>query len=108
MLGCWLLCSPFIFRAEHRSGVESWIDFAHGGLVTTLAALAFWRPTRYAHLVTMIVSLLMIIVPRFALSPEISPAGQNFMMVGLLLLMFAMVPNEAFATPRVWHGEMQR
>lgn len=104
MLGCWLLCSPFIFRADHRAGVDSLIDFGLGGLVIFLAALAFWKPTGYAHLVTLVVSLFMVLVPRFTLSPEIPPAGQNYMLVGLLLMMFAMVPNQAFATPRAWQG----
>ncbi len=108
MLGCWLLCSPFIFRGDHRGDVDTWIDFALGGLVTTMAALAFWRPTRYSHVVTLAVALMMFLVPRFTLSPEISPAGQNFMMVGLLLLMFALVPNQAFSAPQAWQHELQR
>ncbi|WP_144973326.1 SPW repeat domain-containing protein [Bremerella volcania] len=106
MLGCWLLCSPFIFREENHSGIDSYVDFGLGSLVISFSALAFWRPARYSHLATLFVSLLMILVPRFALSPEISPAGQNFMVIGLLLLMFAMIPNKAFSTPSAWQKEM--
>jgi len=106
MLGCWILCSPFIFRAENREGVSSLFDFGIGGVIVVLASLAFWEPTRYAHLGTLVLSLLMILVPRFTLSPEIPPAGQNFMMVGFLLLMFSLIPNKAFSTPRAWNDAL--
>ena len=103
MLGCWLLCSPFIFQGENRGyHVDSLIDFGLGAAVMTLALLAHWGPTRYAHVGTLILSIAMFLVPRLTLSPEIPPAAQNFMMVGLLLAMFALVPNEASRPPRAW------
>lgn len=103
MLGCWLLCSPFIFQGENRGDhVHYLIDFALGGTVMTLALLAHWEPTRYAHVGTLLLSAAMFLVPRFTLSPEIPPAAQNFMMIGLLLAMFALVPNEATRPPRAW------
>lgn len=104
MLGCWLLCSPFLFRGEHRDGVSPLIDFGLGSVIILFAALSFWEKTRYIHVGTLFLSVLMFAVPRLTLSPEIPPAGQNFMMIGLLLAMFAMIPNEAFSAPRAWRN----
>lgn len=106
MLGCWLLCSPFIFPAQHRADGPHWLyDFAAGGLVITLSLLAFLEQFRFAHLGTLALSLMMILGPRILLAPEISPAGQNFMMIGFLLLMFAIVPSQAAQPPRAWQSD---
>lgn len=101
-LGCWVLCSPFIFRAEHRGAMISLVDFACGAMIISFALLSYLERTRYAHLGTLVLSLGMIIVPRVMLAPEVPPAGENFMMIGLLLLMFAMVPNQASRPPQAW------
>ncbi|MEW4453450.1 hypothetical protein AB1L30_12290 [Bremerella sp. JC817] len=102
MLGCWLLCSPFIFPEEHRGAVPALVDFSLGGMVMTFALLSYWRPTRFAHIGTLFLSLAIILLARIMLAPEIPPSGQNFMMIGLLLLMFSMVPNKAFDAPEAW------
>jgi hypothetical protein len=39
---------------------------------------------------------------RFQQSPPLPPALQNDLVVGLLLLMFAIIPNEASLPPRAW------
>lgn len=100
--GCWMLCSPFIFRGEHRGELFSLWDFACGALIISFALLSYYERTRYAHVGTLVLSLAMILVPRVMLAPEVPPAGENFMMIGLLLLMFAMVPNQASRPSRAW------
>lgn len=39
-------------------------------------------------------------------SPEhVTPSLQNYILIGLLLLMFALIPNHASRPPRWWHSE---
>ncbi len=101
MLGCWLAASPFIFRhaAEERA---FWInDFLCGFAVATFALCSFWRPLRHAHLVTAAVALWLIIFGFLTSSPA-PPASQNHILTGLVLLMFAIIPNEASLPPLSW------
>ena len=55
MLGCWLVLSPFVFR-HPDARVEWWAnDLACGTAAIVLAFLSYWRPLRYAHVVTLLV-----------------------------------------------------
>jgi hypothetical protein len=111
MLGCWLLVAPFVFQhsAEH---VGWWItDLAAGSAVIMFGLLSHARPTRHAHLLTLIVACGLI---GYAFSqalgsagPHVSPAQQNEVILGFLLLMFALVPNEASQPPESWVGSPQ-
>lgn len=103
MLGCWLAVSPFVF--EH--GDEMWLwaaDFMAAGAVITLALLSYWPPTRNAHLATAALAVLMIGFGRIGGGADVEPAYQNHIVVGLLLAMFAIVPNHAGQPPRSWHA----
>jgi hypothetical protein len=105
MLGCWLAISPFIFAhpdAEIRLWATDWICAT---LVITLALLSYWHPTRHAHVLTLLVACGLIAIGRFSTGETPSPAMQNQIVVGLLLLMFALVPNEASRPPTVWRDK---
>ena len=101
MLGCWLAMSPFVFRLTASETTLWTVDLAGAVVVILLALFSYWQRTRYAHLVTMAVSVFFIAYGRLAQS-EPSPSHQNLIFVGLLLLMFAMVPNHASQPPRGW------
>ena len=102
MLGCWLAVSPFIFA--HGENQMLWIaDFSAALLVMTLAVLSYWTPTRHAHFGIALVALTMIGFGRLAGGAEVSPALQNHIAIGLLLLMFAIIPNHASHPPRAWY-----
>jgi hypothetical protein len=104
MLGCWLLMSPFIFR--HRPGEPAlWInDLAVGSAVIVLSIASCWRPMGWAHLLLLFVGAWLIVFGRFQQAPPLQPALQNNLVVGLLLLMFAVIPNEASLPPRAWRN----
>jgi len=102
MLGCWLAASPFIFR--HSAENTSWWynDLFSALAVIVLASSSFLTPLRYAHLGIGLVGLWLIGFGYFSATYPAPPALQNNLLVGLLLLMFAIIPNEALLPPRSW------
>ena len=103
MLGCWLAMSPIIFR-DSSSELLVWsMDWSFALLIVSFALLSYWRPLRHLHLATAVLSLAMVAVGRFYASGNVTPEFQNYILVGLLLLMFALVPNDAGRPPRRWH-----
>lgn len=104
LLGCWLALSPFIFRhtAEDRDMWRN--DFGCAVVVITLALVSFWRPLRYAHLALVLVAFWLIGFS-YVVSPRPAPpALQNDAMIGWLLLLFAIVPNQASLPPDGWRN----
>lgn len=104
MLGCWMLASPFLF--QHGEHTSWWInDFSVGTALIVLGLLSFWRPTRRAHLVTLVVALWSIGFG-YAISWQAEgPAPQNDILIGLTLLLTAIIPTPASLPPREWHDQ---
>lgn len=104
MLGCWLAVSPFVF--QHGEETMLWlVDFVAASAVIGLALLSYWRPLRHAHLGIVVVAAVIIAFGRIADGVEPGPAYQNYILIGLLLLMFAIVPNNASRPPKLWYVE---
>jgi hypothetical protein len=102
MLGCWLAISPFIFNHPMEKSAW-WInDLSSGFAVVALALLSFWDPMRHAHLAHVLVALWLIGFGYLAAPYPTPPALQNDLMLGLLLLMFAIIPNDASLPPKPW------
>ena len=108
MLGCWLALSPFVFRHEAEDRALWFNDLVSAMIVIVLALISFWAPLRFAHLANLLVALWLIAFGFFASSYPPPPALQNDIVVGLLLLMFAIVPNEAAKPPRPWRDFLAR
>jgi SPW repeat len=102
MIGCWLAISPFVFR--HPPDQSAWWtnDLISGFIVVTLALLSFWTPTRHAHLALSGIAAWLIGFAYLSAAHPIPPALQNDMVVGLLLLMFVIIPDEATLPPKAW------
>jgi peptidoglycan/LPS O-acetylase OafA/YrhL len=108
MLGCWLAMSPFIFRHSAADRVQWFNDLFLAMVVIGLALVSFWPPLRFAHVAILVIALWLIGFG-FSASPyPTPPALQNDIVVGLLLLMFAIVPNEATRPPRPWRDVLAR
>jgi hypothetical protein len=100
MLGLWLAASPFIFR--HAAGQTAfWVnDFACAFAIIALALLSFWQRLAYAHLAIGLVALWLIAFGYLTPYPA-PPASQNHILLGLVLLMFAIIPNDATEERRI-------
>jgi hypothetical protein len=99
-LGCWLLLTPFVFRETQAVGSYSVNAVVSGSVVILASLLSFWDRTRFAHIVTLFVSLWLAAHGYFWAERPGPPAAQNELVVGLLLLLFAVLPNEINAPPR--------
>jgi hypothetical protein len=99
ILGLWLAASPFVLG--HETGALWLNDFVCGFTIVALAVLSFAEKLRHAHLGSGIVALWLIVYGFLASAP--SPlASQNHILLGLVLAMFAIIPNEANLPPRSW------
>ena len=102
MLGCWLLMSPFLFRHAADETVLWVTDLVCGAAVFLLRPLSYWTPCLQAHFSTLAVVALL---PSFAYLRGFGgapAASQNHLILGLLLMMFAVIPNDAHRPSPEW------
>jgi hypothetical protein len=104
MLGCWLAVSPFVFR--HSGEKPSyWIaDWTAAVLVIVISVASCWPTWRHIHF-HLAICLVGVGLCAFAYLGEpypTSPALQNHLVLGLLLIMLGMLPNEAGQAPHGW------
>jgi len=108
-LGAWLLVSPFVLRHTAERTFLWAHDLAVGALVVGVALACHWRPLERAHLVLLGVAAWLIGLGwwRTWQSDGIHPdaAFQNWLLVGLMLAMFAVVPSDASRPPRPWRRD---
>ena len=100
MTAVWLAMSPWIFHASDNQSLM-WADLGVGLLIAVLAALSYWHPTRYAHLLILAVAIGLIGWGRLAGTPP-PFEHQNHIVIGLFLLMIALIPNDASNPPTMW------
>ena len=107
MLGLWLTLSPFIF-GHYPSNIALWTnDLLCGAAVVLLASLSFWTWSvlgfmRYAHLGILGVGGWLTIFGYVSSGYPAAPGYQNAMLVGLILLVVAIIPNHASLPPPSW------
>lgn len=102
MLGVWLSLSPFIFGHDPTQTMRWVTDLGSGLVLVTLSLLSYWPPARYAHLGSIVVGLWLVTFGWYWEGYPTPAALQNDLTVGLLVLMFAILPSETNLPPRVW------
>jgi SPW repeat len=108
MLGLWLIMSPFIFGHDPTNRPLWSSDLACGAAMVLLALLSFWRYMRYAHLLNLAVASWLIGFGYFYGGHPAAPGYQNDIFVGLILLLLAIIPNEASQPPHSWRRYYQQ
>ena len=103
-LGLWLALSPFLFGHSPEARSLWATDLVCAAAVVAFSLLAHWKRLRWIYLLELVVAAWLIAFGRlFALS--FAPAAaQNQILVGLLIAMLAIVPNEASLPPRGWRS----
>lgn len=104
VMACWLVLSRFIFSYDAGDVFLRVNDLVCAVLVMALAFLSFWRPLRYIHLAIIPVGLWLTALA--FLQSDMLPAYRNYMVVGVLLLLFAIVPSSASEPPHTWSAYM--
>jgi hypothetical protein len=102
MLGLWLVLSPFIFGHEALHPGLWRNDFACGVAIVLLALLSFWHALRHVHLLNLLVAAWLIVFGYIYGGYPSPPGAQNNILLGLILLLFAIIPNEANQPPSPW------
>jgi hypothetical protein len=100
-LACWLAISPFIFGYAGDDLVLWAVGWASAAAITTVSLLSFKRSIDRMHLWNFLIAGLLVGVSFTTPSPP-PPAYQNFVVVGVLLFVFAIVPSYASDIPRGW------
>lgn len=101
ILGFWLVASPFIFPIA-ASDRASFINYLLcSAAVIGFGLLSFWDRTKWTHFLTLLVALWLIGFGYSAGYPS-PPTAQNQIVVGVLLGMFAIIPNRTNEMPAAW------
>src|SRR5690606_23825389 len=100
MLGVWLALSPFIFGHEASQTLRWVTDLGSALVLITLSLLSYWSRTRYIHLANILVGLWLVTFGWYWEGYPTPAALQTDLTVGLLILMFAILPSETNLPPR--------
>ena len=103
LIAVWLASSPWILAAPAESEFFLRVNaLISAALIAFFALLSFRAASEKAHLLTIAVALWIIGVAFAAPNPPPPAMYQNFVVVGLLLLMIAVLPSRASEPPKAW------
>ena len=102
LLGAWLCLSPLVFRGT--DAIEEFVstDLVIGSTVVVLSLLSFWSRTGGAHLLTAALGLAFGAYAYAGWERPGPPAAQNELMVGLVLMLLGIIPNDCNEPPASW------
>lgn len=108
MLGCWLMVAPFVFRGTPSVEEYAATAVASGAVIAAASLLSFWPRARVARLATLAAAVWLAAHGYFSAPRPGPPAAQNEIVVGLVLLLFAILPNETNQPPVPWRRRGER
>lgn len=105
MLAVWLSISPFIFQHPPDNTLWWYHDWIVAFLILVLASAAFIETFRFSHFLEIPIALWLIGFGWYSGGASMgAPAEQNWMIVGLLILMTAILPTDSTDTPTNWQA----
>jgi hypothetical protein len=103
LLSAWLATSPWIISAPADGGnFLHWNALICAALIALFALLSFRSAWNKMHLLSLGVALWLIGVAFLQPNPPPPAAYQNFVVTGLTLLLFAVVPSRASELSQAW------
>jgi uncharacterized membrane protein YdcZ (DUF606 family) len=103
-LGVWLLASPWVLRHPAQPATIWPIDLGAGAAVVVLSVLSFVPSTGAAHLATAALGAGLALAGYFGFAGASAAALENYLVVGLLLLLVGVVPNRVNEPPPAWNN----
>ena len=100
-IACWLAMSPFIFSYTK----PSWLfvnDFTCSFLIAFFSLLSFHHRLFRMHLFNLALALWLIGLGFCASEAPAAPPLQNYIVLGLILGMIAIVPSHSYLPPKSW------
>lgn len=102
MVAIWLILSPFIFSYPAEATWLWIITFSAAALILICSLTAFLKSYGALHFVNMLLGILLVVYVFAVADSHPSPPYQNLVVVGLLLLMLGILPNESRLPPPEW------
>jgi hypothetical protein len=102
MLGCWLLVTPLVFRTTASIDQYAAGAVVSGSIIAVASLASFWERLAGSRVVTLLMAVWLAAHGYLSAPRPGPPAAQNEIMVGLLLLLFAVLPNQINDPPRPW------
>ncbi len=102
MLAMWLAISPFIFRYPDDAHFFWANDFIVATFISLFSLGSIYKPLRKLHLVNLVTALYLIFLSYLLKDSPMYEALQNYMVLGILILMTAIIPSEADKSPVPW------
>lgn len=102
MLGCWLAVSPFIFSYAPDAYDLWWTSLIGAVVIWTFALASYWPKLWKVHLMNAAVGAGLVALAFLQPDPPPAPAYQNYAVLGLLLIMFGIIPSRATEPPKAW------
>lgn len=104
-LAIWLAISWLIFRYPQNS-LLMYHDFIIAIAISTISLLNY--KYRYIHLYNLIIAMWLIVLVYYNNTPISVAPYQNYMVIGLLLIMFAVIPAHASTPPKEWFEFLEK
>ena len=108
ILAVWLALSPFIFHYSHDEPFF-WVNsFVCSFFVALFALLSFCHSLKKIHLLTIGIALWLWGLGYSTFPVHPLPILENFVVIGLLLFMFAIVPSHSEQLSHSWREFMKK
>lgn len=104
LIAAWLAASPLVLppHANPPGNVPPWLsDVVCAGLIAVCALLSFTRRLGWLHFMEIPVAA-WLVGYGFLAASQSAPALENDILVGLVLPLFAIIPNQATLPPLSW------
>ena len=99
MLGAWLVITPIVFRGTESIPAYTTNAVVSGTIVIVASTMAFWHRTGWMRFVTLATACWLAGHGYFSAVRPGPPAAQNELTLGLVLLLFAILPNDVNRPP---------
>lgn len=106
-LGLWLAVSWLLFSYPSKMSSFVYIDWIGCTLICVFSLSCYWDRMRHLHLLNFIVACIYIVFVLISENDTGLPLYQNYMVVGLLLLMFSIIPTNTSQPPHAWRKFLQ-